>query len=319
MARDDTQASRARFHGGALAQRPDAAIAALATAQYGIVTRPQLIHAGISRHVIDHRIRTGGLRLVHSGVYQVGPVVAVCAREMAAVLVCGGAILSDRTAATLWQVLPAPLSGDPVEVTVPAHRHCVRRPGIRAHRRDLAADEITRVEHLPITTAARTLLDLSGTVSARELERAVATAERARLVQPGEIRSLLDRHHRRPGTVRLRALLESSMPSAFTRSEAEERLLALIRRTGLPEPEMNVVLHGYEVDCFWRLERLAVEVDGYAYHASARAFNHDRRRDSALAAAGIQVLRLSWQQITRESEKTLVQLAQALARARPLI
>ena len=78
---------------------------------------------------------------------------------------------------------------------------------------------------------------------------------------------------------------------------------------------MNLVLHGCEVDCFWRDARLAVEVDGYAYHGSARAFVRDRKRDSALAAAGIQVVRLSWQQLTEEREKTAVQLALALAHA----
>jgi very-short-patch-repair endonuclease len=80
---------------------------------------------------------------------------------------------------------------------------------------------------------------------------------------------------------------------------------------------MNVLVYGHEVDCFWRGARLVIEVDGYAYHGSAHAFVRDRRRDSALAAAGIHVLRLSWHQIVDEPEKTLVQLALAIARARP--
>jgi len=69
------------------------------------------------------------------------------------------------------------------------------------------------------------------------------------------------------------------------------------------------------VDCYWRKARLVVEVDGHAFHTSRPAFLRDHQRDAALAAAGIHVLRLTWHQIEREKEKTLVQLAQALARA----
>jgi very-short-patch-repair endonuclease len=77
---------------------------------------------------------------------------------------------------------------------------------------------------------------------------------------------------------------------------------------------MNVELEGYEVDCYWRAARLVVEIDGYAYHGSHGAFLKDRERDADLAAAGIQVLRLTWQQLTNQRDRTLVQLALVLAR-----
>jgi very-short-patch-repair endonuclease len=80
----------------------------------------------------------------------------------------------------------------------------------------------------------------------------------------------------------------------------------------LPQPELNVVLHGYEVDCLWRGARLVVEVDGYAFHGSKRAFVRDRRRDAVIIAAGMRVLRVTWHQLTRERDRTLAQLAQAL-------
>ncbi len=104
---------------------------------------------------------------------------------------------------------------------------------------------------------------------------------------------------------------------ALARSEAEERFLALVRRAGLPEPEVNVALHGYELDLLWRDEGLAVEIDGYAFHGDRDAFEADRRRDAVLAAHGLQVFRITWRQITEEPEATLVLVTQALAERRP--
>jgi very-short-patch-repair endonuclease len=200
-------------------------------------------------------------------------------------------------------------------VTLPAGLQRGRRPGIRTHRSNLALDEITQVDGVHVTTPARTLLDLGTVATPRELERMVAIAERADLCTREDLLTLLRRHACRRGTRRLLTVLGNHARPALTRSEAEERILALVRAGGIRDPEMNVVIHDHEVDCYWRHARLVVEVDGYAYHASERAFVRDRQRDSALAAAGIQVLRLSWHQISRERDKTLVQLAQALARA----
>jgi very-short-patch-repair endonuclease len=98
----------------------------------------------------------------------------------------------------------------------------------------------------------------------------------------------------------------------MARSEAEERFLALVRRAGLPEPEVNVALHGYEIDFLWRDERLAVEIDGYAFHGDRDAFEADRRRDADLAARGIQVMRVTWRRIAKDPVATLVLLAQVL-------
>jgi very-short-patch-repair endonuclease len=117
---------------------------------------------------------------------------------------------------------------------------------------------------------------------------------------------------RRPGAARLRAVLGSS--PAHTRSKAEERFLALVGRGQLARPEVNVKVCGYEVDFFWRKERLVTEVDGFAYHSSSNHFETDRRRDADLSAAGIRVLRITWRQLVREPEAILVRLALALGR-----
>jgi very-short-patch-repair endonuclease len=284
-------------------------------AQHGLVTRAQLLTAGVPDHVIERRVRARRLRTVRRGVYQAGPIVGPRAREMAAVLACGCECrVSHCSAAGLWELRGGDSSNDSTEVTV--HRRRRRRmEGIRVHRvNDLAPDEVTVLDGIPVTTPARTLLDLGECVSMREMEQAVARGERSGLVTRAELRAMVERHPRHRGARALRRILADDEPAALTRSEAEEAMLALVRKAGLPPPQVNARLFRYEVDFLWREQRLIVEVDGMAFHSSPRAIVEDRRRDAELTAAGFRVLRFTWQDITQRREATLVRLAQALAR-----
>jgi very-short-patch-repair endonuclease len=152
-------------------------------------------------------------------------------------------------------------------------------------------------------------------VGPRTLEAALATAERDRLSRRRDVLRLIARGPRRRGLHALRALLANSGAAALTRSEAEKRLLALVRRGGLPAPATNVLVEGQEVDFLWSEARLVVEVDGFAFHASRSAFESDRRRDARLAALGYRVVRTTWRQIVEEPEATLVGLARTLVAA----
>jgi very-short-patch-repair endonuclease len=291
--------------------RPIALLIGLAANHSGLLTRKQLLDAGLTRNFIDGRVKCGLLRRAHAGVYQFGPVSPSYTRERAALLACNGGVIGHQSAVALWQVLPAQRAPDPVDVVLCTQRHRGVRPGIRVHRCVPADDEITAFEGVPVTTLARTLLDI-GTMSARDVERAIGVGERLQSDLRDKLTVLLARYPKRRGTGTLRTLLADPSSGTFTRSQAEEELLELIRSAGLPMPEMNVMLHGFEVDWFWRDARLVVEVDGYAFHGSHRAFGRDRRRDSVMIAAGMRVLRLTWRQLTRERDRTLAQLAQAL-------
>jgi very-short-patch-repair endonuclease/predicted transcriptional regulator of viral defense system len=283
----------------------------IAAKHQGLVTRKQLLEAGLTRHTIDARVRCGLLRRLHAGVYQFGPVAAPHARERAALLACEGGVISHRSAAALWQMIPEQRARDPVDVVLCRQGHRGERPGIRMHRGAPANDEITAIEDVPITKPARTLLDIVS-MSARDLDRAIGAGERLQPDLREQLAMLMRRYPKRRGSQTLRILLADPSSGTFTRSQAEEKLLELVRAAGLPKPEMNVLLHGYEVDCLWRDAGLVVEVDGYAFHRSQHAFVHDRRRDSVIIAAGMRVLRLTWRQLTRERDRTLAQLAQAL-------
>lgn len=290
-------------------------IARFAVRQHGVVSRAQLLRAGVTPDVVDYRVRTGRLRSIYRAVYVAGPLPLPNAREMAAVLACGDrAVVSHRSAATLWQLLPRGDEASVVDISVSSGRPD-GRPGIRVHRlRTLHLDEVTKRDRIPITTPARTLYDLAGVTTPRALDRALAEAMARRLITRSRMLSVLDGHPGGRGVSTLRALLQPGAGPAYTRSEAEERFLALVRKARLREPEVNVMAQGYNVDFYWRVDRLVVEIDGRAYHSSPQAFERDHQRDATLVAAGLRVMRVTWRQIVDEPEAVLVRLAQALAR-----
>lgn len=231
---------------------------------------------------------------------------------MAAVLACGaGAYLSHRSAAHLWSLtphLPRPRTAD---VTVVGRDPSPAR--VRVHRvRHLPGGETTRHKRIPVTTPARTLLDLAPLLRRSDLEQAVAVALRHRRTTPARLDALLARHPRARGRRRLIALLEAEKGPAFTRSQAERHLLALIRDANLPEPEVNASLGPYEIDFLWREQRLAVELDGWEHHGNREAFERDRARDADLAAWGFRVIRVTWRQLEQRPVAVVARIGAVL-------
>lgn len=295
---------------------PDCRVRAVAARQHGVVTRAQMLETGLSSAGVGRRLKAGRVRALHRGVYLLGPLEAERARDMAAVLAGGShAVLSHTSAAALWGIRGGSRDG-PVHVSVPGSGRR-GRPGIRFHRiTALTDDERAVVDGIPITSPGRTLVDLARVLGSRELEDATAQAERQGLVGSDGLDTLLRRHRGRPGVPLLRALLHERTAPDLTRSEAERRCLQLLRTARLPRPHTNVAVGPYELDLFWPREGVAVEIDGRAHHASRPRFEGDRRKDAWLQARGIQVVRLTWRQITRDSVATAVQVGQILALAR---
>jgi len=149
--------------------------------QHGVLTRAQLLAHGIKRQSIAHRVKFGRLHPVHAGVYAVGRRdLSRLGEVTAAVLACGEeAVASHGTAAELWGFGPR----SRLEVTVPPGR-CPRRPGIVVHRAALADRHRTVRHGIPVTTPARTLVDLAPDRSVEHLERAVNEADRLDLTTP---------------------------------------------------------------------------------------------------------------------------------------
>jgi very-short-patch-repair endonuclease len=291
----------------------DPLISALAARQHGAVAARQLWAAGVSRAEVRQRVSTGWLTRRYRGVYLVGPLRSECTEPMAAVLALPtGGLLSHYPAAVRWVLRPA--RREPMHVTVTAGD--ARGPAeIEVHRvTDLHPTDRTTRDGIPVTSPARTLLDLATQVSAKDLARAADEARVHRLVTDHSLNEQFQRYPHHRGTAALRNAIQTE--PALTRSEAERRFLELVRAAGLPEPETNARVGRYEVDFLWRDQRLIVEVDGYAFHSSRSSFEQDRHRDAELTAGGFRVMRQTWRQVTRQREALVATLATALAAGR---
>ena len=299
----------------AVSGKRDQKIASIAGIQRGRVSRRQLLAAGISPGVIARLVRRQMIFRLHSGVYAVGHLAPIeLGREVAALLAVGeGALLSHHSAAALWGLEPAAAGDRLVHVLVSREPRRNLR-GVKVHRtRVLGPQDVRMREGLPVTSPARTLLDIAGLVTDRQLERALDQARVERLLRTAELEELMARGFGLPGRRALAALVAHQAGSALTRSEAEERFLDLIRRAQLPAPEVNTRVHGYEVDFLWRAQRLVVEIDGFRFHSTRRAFEGDRRKDATLKAAGLATMRVTWDQIEHEPLAVTARLGQALA------
>jgi very-short-patch-repair endonuclease len=249
-------------------------------------------------------------------VYAVGHrVVSREGRWMAAVLAMGSeAVLSHRSAAALWGIRPT--ARGRIEVIVPGSRQS--RPTLQVHRARLAGDEVTTARSIPVTTPNRTLLDLAAVLDARHVEKAINEAEVLRLTNPNSLGDLVERHPRRKGIGALRTVLANrTIGSTIIRSELEDRFVQFLDEGVLPRPKVNTNIkiadRWIEADCVWPDDRLIVELDGHATHATPAAFERDRARDRVLQAAGWRVVRVTWRQLHDESVRLTADLRKLLA------
>lgn len=291
----------------------DRLILAFAQRQHGVVARWQLVPAGVPASLIDERLKRRRLERIDRCVYGVPGLDGPRRRLAATVLSFGPHAVASHGAA--GELLGLIAQGGPRPAVSVCRGHPGRQDKVLLYRVKLSPDERTERDGIPVTTPARTLLDLAAELPDRPLEQALARGVRLEIVGRDDVVKLIERYPRRPGTPRLRALFAADRTPALTRSEAEERFLALVRRAELPEPGVNVKLRGFEVDFFWRAQSLVVEVDGLGYHSTRAAQQRDRQRDSTLGAAGMHVLRFTWADVTRRPEITLAKVALALGRA----
>lgn len=293
----------------------DAAVAALADRQHGVVARRQLLAAGLSSGAVKERTASGLLVPVHRGVYALGGRPRSRSTHfMAAVLAAGDlAAISHISAAHLHGLL----HGETARTHVTTPTRAGQRPGLIVHHCGAWAEgERTEVDGIPCTSVARTLADLAATEPARRLERALEEAERRGLFDGATVDRILSR--RRAGQRALRAALADFSGSTMTRSGLEEAFLDLVRGAGLPEPELNVSLalgggRFAEIDALWREAQLAVELDSERYHRGRRAFHGDRAKQAELLATlDLRPLRFSDLQVERRPEWVLTMLRRAL-------
>jgi very-short-patch-repair endonuclease len=288
-------------------------LAAIATRQDGLVARPQLIALGFTRREIERRIKSGSLIVLFRGVYAVGHRALSDRAWMRAALMTTGAdaLLAGSTAARAYALVQA--LARPLHVLVPG-RVPRSRPGLRVHTVRALDPRDRRIhDDLPLTSPARTLLDLAATEPPGVLAGAVREARVRWNVDQSDLDAAIDRAgSRHPGIRRLRAAIDDC-EAAPTRSQLERAMLRLIDEAGLPRPVVNRIDGREIVDFTWPDQRVVVEVDGWHAHGDRRAFEDDRARDAARQARGDLVVRFTWRQVTGERVRVATRLAQTLA------
>jgi very-short-patch-repair endonuclease len=264
--------------------------------QGGVISREQLLALGATRTVIHGWLQRGWLIPLYRGVYAVGHrVLTLLGQRWAGVLAGGpGTVLSHRTAASVHDFW---LPGSVVNVTSPRR---LRQPGIRGHRSKLDPRDVTDVDDLPVTTVARTMIDLADVLNPRQLEQAYNRARFNRLLFLGDLDDALGRALGRHGAPKLRAIAEADRPITATANDFEEAFLALIRANGLPEPEVNHrPLDGGQVDFRWPSHRLIVETDGGQHERPAQS-RKDKRRDAVNLVNGWRTVRFSYRDVIHD-------------------
>jgi hypothetical protein len=281
---------------------PDRAAADLAARQWGILDNEDLRACGLSPGAVMRRCRRGILRLIHPGVYAIGPL-TLQGRFLAAVKACGeGAALSHRSAAVLWRLLDWEAHWLP-EVTVPT-MHGRKIPGITVHRSRIPF-EVVRLDAIPVTIPARVVFDLSSVLSFDALRRAVREGMARKRIAVRDITAVRGRK----GATHLTKILADGYTP--TRSELEDAVLDLIEWGGIVKPQINRRDGRAMPDFRWPAERLVLEADGKAWHDHKLAREDDVARQATLETAGWRVLRVTWAQAIDQPAQTIARLRAA--------
>lgn len=293
-----------------IARQIDVTLARIAARQHGLLRLIQLLAAGLSRQAISRRVRDGRLHRIYQGVYALGH--RGLSRHglwLAGTFAAGeGAALSHLCSTALWDLRE--LRTDFVDVVAPKRRR-IKGP-VRVHTsRTLHPSDITMRKGIPVTTVARTCVDLTDVLTPHQLANVMHEADYRKLLNRAQLGEAMARATgRRNLQVLDKAIALNASGSAGTKSPHEDAFLSLLQSAGIPEPRVNTQLLGEEVDCHWPNRRLAVEIDG-AGHRRQRTKRDDARRDRKFREAGWKVLRFSGDDIERRPAEVIARLRAA--------
>ncbi|HEX3833833.1 MAG TPA: hypothetical protein VHW04_17770 [Solirubrobacteraceae bacterium] len=259
----------------------------------------------------------------YRGVYTVvpPPMLSLNGRYLAAVIACGpAAALSHRSAADLHGLRGTDRAH--IDVIVPG-RTARRHDGIDLHRSTtLRPADITTLGGIPVTTVARTALDLAAVVRRRAVERALDQAEMLEVFDLNALQDQLNRNSHHPGVPILKAVLEEhTAGTTVTWSDLEELCLKVTRAAGVEPPQLNAYVDPGDgeppirPDFVWRAQRVALEADGFGTHKTRHAFEDDRRRDQRLTSAGWRPVRVTQRQLKDERARIAALLIDLLRRS----
>ena len=274
----------------------------------GVITLAQAEQCGLSRHAVDRRVRSGQWRRCAPGVFFADDrPFTDAARVRAAVWGYGLEAVASGLAAAWWHGLTK-FAPEVVEVTVPRSSHHPHRDGVRMRRRDLARSDVVERNALRVTEFALTV------VEAAVRFRGGAALMDSALQRHVELRDLWHAHLRnkgRHGSPAARRLLQAAADGA--RSEAERLLVKLLRQAGITGWKTNYPVGGYKVDVGFPKQKVAIEVDGWAFHSDPDAFVGDRNRQNKIALLGWKVLRFTWLDLTEYPQRVIAEIEHAIS------
>jgi Transcriptional regulator, AbiEi antitoxin len=290
-------------------------LAGLASRSHGVVTRQELLRAGVTRNEVDHRVGSGLLIVQHRGVYRVGHrAPSVEARYLAAVKACGeGALLGALAGSWLWRLVRG--LAPPAEVISLRER---RPRGVTVQRRR-RIDRRDRTVHrgIPLLTVPASLVALASLLPVDELARAVHEADVRYDITAAHLEAALERHPAARMRRTLLALARGDEPILLSR--LERLFLALLAEHRLPLPVTNRPQGANYVDCRWPDHRLTVELDSFRFHRSRHSWEKDRQRERDARSRGDEFRRYTWQDVVELPEPTVAEIRTLLAdRARRL-
>lgn len=297
---------------------PRGSLGTMARRQHGVVSIRQLLGPlGYSRSSVKRGVEAGRLHPLYRGVYAVGHTnISLHGKCLAAVLAAGpGALASHYSAAWVWGLSSS--SPSPFHVTVTTGRG-PRLPVLLHRARNISDADRGFHEGIPVTSAARTLLDQAALVRRRDLKRLLKRSEERRVFDLAAVHDVLSRNKGHRGAKRLRNAVRSYEPPPFTRSGFEERFFEAVLAAGLPRPSVNFNVAGYEVDVYWPERRFAVELDLFETHGTRDSFEEDRLRQEDLLLEGIGMTRVTGPRFAREPDAVLARVSRLLAERGPL-
>lgn len=256
--------------------------------------------------MIKWRVDSGTWIALHRSVFCIAGSKPSWKRSMlAGVLAFGDDVFASHESAAALHSLPGFPPGS-IHITVPRGRRRKAR-GIVAHQAELVPTfDRAIVDAIPVTSTARTLIDIAMLSGIDVVEEATDYAINRGLVSLKGLTWELDQlsNANRPGTGLLRKIVEVRTPGDRSpESRLERKFLRLIKKAGLRLPVAQLEICDRtrrfvaRVDFAYPDLMLAIELDGYAYHGSRPAFQRDRERTNSLVALGWRVIRFTWEDI----------------------
>lgn len=278
--------------------------------QDGVISAAQGREAGLTAGQVRHRVESGRWVRLQRGLFADAQRERTDrARLFEACLGAGPDATVHGAAAAWWHGL---LEDAPavVRVTVPRGRRS-GTPLAVVRRRALSHRDRVELRGLWVTDTPLTVLETAvelGAGGGAFLDRALQRRVRYAVVHRAHCRTL-GRH----GSPAAAALLTAASDRAG--SQAERILLRLLHRAGVSGWRLHLWALGYELDVAFLAERIAIEVDGWAWHVNHDRFQHDRQRQNALTNHGWVVLRFTWHDLTVRADAVVGEI-QACRRTR---